>query len=66
MPRENEIDSCCFSPDDGLGSGELHFGLVYDPEMLDSAWELAEAIPKQLIALQAAVDREIATASEGA
>ncbi len=39
--------------------GELHFGLVYDPEMLEAGWELAEAIPKQMLALQGAVDREI-------
>ena len=39
--------------------GALHFGLVFDPEMLEAGWEIAEAIPKQMLELQAAIDREI-------
>lgn len=39
--------------------GEIHFGLVHDPELLPDAWELAGRIPKGLIELQEAVDRQL-------
>ena len=38
--------------------GEIHFGLVYDPDLLPDAWELVGRIPKSLLALQEAVSRE--------
>ena len=37
--------------------GELHFGLVHDPDLVEDAWELAERIPKSLQELQSGVDR---------
>ncbi len=37
--------------------GELHFGLVHDPELVPDAWELAERIPKSLQELQSSLDR---------
>ena len=37
--------------------GELHFGLVYDPDLVSDVWELVERIPKSLQALQESVDR---------
>ena len=37
--------------------GELHFGLVHDPELIPDAWELAERIPKSLQKLQSSLDR---------
>jgi diacylglycerol O-acyltransferase len=36
-------------------AGELHFGIVYDPEILESGWEIADSIPKHLVALQASI-----------
>lgn len=39
--------------------GELHFGMVHDPELLPDPWELAGGIAKQLAVLQAAVDRRL-------
>ena len=38
--------------------GEIHFGLVYDPDLLPDAWELVGRIPKSLLTLQEAVSRE--------
>lgn len=38
--------------------GRIHFGLIYDPDLLPDAWDLVGRIPKQLLALQEAVDRE--------
>ena len=38
--------------------GQIHFGLVYDPDLLPDAWELVGRIPKNLLALQEAVSRE--------
>ncbi|MFK7894428.1 MAG: wax ester/triacylglycerol synthase family O-acyltransferase [Myxococcota bacterium] len=45
--------------------GELHFGLVHDPELVPDAWELAERIPKSLQELQSSVDRWQATDGQG-
>lgn len=39
--------------------GELHFGLVHDPDLLPEAWALAEQIPKNFQLLQSAVDRQL-------
>ena len=39
--------------------GELHFGIVHDPELLPDGWELAGLIPKSFQALQAAVDDKL-------
>lgn len=36
--------------------GELHFGLIADPEMVDGLWEIADAIPKALVDLEAAAE----------
>lgn len=38
--------------------GQIHFGLVYDPDLLPDAWDLVGRIPKNLLSLQEAVDRE--------
>lgn len=40
--------------------GELHFGIVHDPQLLPDPWELAGLIPKSFQVLQAAVDRKLA------
>ncbi len=45
-------------------AGQLHFGIVYDPELLESGWELADAIPKQLMELQAAIASELPEVQE--
>ncbi len=41
--------------------GQIHFGLIYDPDLLPDAWELVGRIPKNLLALQEAVGREFET-----
>lgn len=45
--------------------GELHFGLVYDPDLMRDGWELAGLIPKDLQELQKALDRALELDSDG-
>lgn len=35
-------------------AGELHFGLVGDPDLVENIWEIADGIPKALVALEEA------------
>jgi hypothetical protein len=39
--------------------GVLHFGLVHDPKLVPEAWDLAERIPKSLLALQNEIDQQL-------
>lgn len=45
--------------------GELHFGIVHDPDLVPDAWALAGRIPKSLQELQQAVDRQIVRDPDG-
>jgi diacylglycerol O-acyltransferase len=38
--------------------GELHFGVIADPDLLDNVWEIADALPKALLELEAASAKE--------
>ncbi len=38
--------------------GEMHFGLLCDPELVDNVWEIADAIPKALVALEEEIARD--------
>jgi hypothetical protein len=38
--------------------GELHFGVIADPDLVDNVWELADAIPKALLRLEEAVSAD--------
>jgi WS/DGAT/MGAT family acyltransferase len=39
-------------------NGEMHFGVIADPELVDNVWELADAIPKALGELEAAAEAD--------
>jgi diacylglycerol O-acyltransferase len=41
--------------------GEMHFGLLADPDLVDNVWEIADAIPKALLALEASGAEEART-----
>jgi WS/DGAT/MGAT family acyltransferase len=62
---EQVVPLSVLAPSQGLNitvlsyAGQLHFGIVSDPALLESGWELAESIPKQLLTLQAGVEREL-------
>lgn len=36
--------------------GEMHFGVVHDPDLVEDGWELAERMPKSLQEMQRALD----------
>lgn len=61
---EQMIPMSLLGPTQGLNltlisyCGQIHFGLIYDPDLLPDAWNLVGRIPKHLLALQEAVDRE--------
>ena len=38
-------------------NGEMHFGVLSAPNLVDNVWELADAIPKALVELEEAVER---------
>jgi hypothetical protein len=38
--------------------GELHFGVIADPDLVDNVWELADAIPKALLRLEEAASAD--------
>ena len=46
-------------------AGELHFGLVFDPDLLRDGWELAGRIPKAMQSLQAEIDRQMEAPAVG-
>lgn len=46
--------------------GELHFGVTADPELVDSAWEIADAFPKALVQLEEAAAMRVVLAAEDA
>jgi diacylglycerol O-acyltransferase len=39
--------------------GDLHFGLIADPGLVDNIREIADGLPKALVELEEAVDREL-------
>ena len=43
--------------------GEMHFGLLADPDMIEGVSEIADAIPKALLELEAALSGSVRTRS---
>ena len=39
-------------------AGEMHFGVIADPDLVDSVWELADALPKALLDLEEQASRD--------
>ena len=39
-------------------AGEMHFGVIADPDLVDNVWEIADAIPKALIDLEEAAQAD--------
>ena len=38
--------------------GELHFGIIADPDLVDGLWEIADTLPKALIQLEEAASAD--------
>jgi diacylglycerol O-acyltransferase len=60
---ESIVPMSMLAPTQGLNitavsyCGEMHFGVIADPDLVDSVWEIADAIPKALIELEERASR---------
>ena len=61
---EGMVPMSLLAPTQGLNitvvsyCGELHFGVIGDPDLVDGIWEITDAIPKALIELERAASED--------